>query len=714
MNPLVVTPSHRPNESLLGYALRVSEENGYETPWHMLNYAGVDQSAMKTAGFPHQKLAMLVGKPAIALEPISYSGLAGDGKREFKILAHGLGKSVKYNPLRLKHPSFCPQCVVEDGHINAFWDLTIAVACPRHEVQPISRCQECGTSLSWFRRGLLKCKCGAGLVAENTTEIPQAIIDLMSLLWAKLNQDSLSTFENKSNFPIEDLNNMPIRSFLALIPALARLVNDLEKSTDPASVFNDVHKAAGVFEDWPKNFHSFLRNYATKSKNINVHTASLRKRFESLYQSLFKGPVFAKDIAFMRSEFVNFGLQEWGDGIVDSRMIGSENGQKRYVSISELAQQVGVRPITIKGWAEKGKLGFKKIVIGNQTRYVGDTHLLPKPKESESIIMRDRQAAAYIGLPVKVLLALRDVGVYVVEYIPKFKYGYAEQDLINFKAQLLARSTLVDEDLIAHESVLSLEYVMQEIRFRSAKGKADFIAAYLEGEILSVGKTSESLENIYFKKSDVNSFAQQYRSRLNTVSGIISYTEASALVGSDYGAIMALTDAGFIHKLPDRSTVSLDRLSVESFAASYVGLAQISAERNTSSSRLIRLCNEHSVSVLSVPRKEQGAAFFIKRSDCSHLVDLIELHPSRSERVAKNKLLMNDAPSKLKRYLDNLRSRNELLPQRAGKPNKRKIAAQCGFDRNTIYQNDMLRKMLEDFENETRVHSEKPTICSEN
>ena len=92
MSLLVVTPSHKANESLWGYALRISEENGYETPWHMLNYVGIDQRAMKTAGFPHQKLAILVGKPAIALEPISYSGQVANGVREFKIL----GQLVKW------------------------------------------------------------------------------------------------------------------------------------------------------------------------------------------------------------------------------------------------------------------------------------------------------------------------------------------------------------------------------------------------------------------------------------------------------------------------------------------------------------------------------------------------------------------------------------------------------------------------------------------
>ncbi|PPD12591.1 hypothetical protein [Methylophilus sp.] len=458
--------------------------------------------------------------------------------------------------------------------------------------------------------------------------------------------------ENKSKFPLEELDKMPMRSFLALIPALAKLVNDLEESTAPESIFNDVYQAARIFEDWPKNFHTFLGNYAVKSKKINVHTLSLRKHFESLYQSLFKGPSFAKDINFIKSEFVNFCLQEWGDGIVDNRMIGSEGKQKRYVSISELAQLVGARPVTIKGWADKGKLGFKKIVVGNQTRYVGDANLLPKPKESESKIMGDREAAAYIDLPVKVLSELRDSGVYVVEYYLKFKNGYAEQDLINFRTRLLEKSTLIDENLIDHDCVYSLRYVMQEIRFRSAKGKADFITAYLDGEILSVGKTSESLEHIYFKKSEVNSFAQQYRSRLNSEGGIISYSEATVLIGCDYGAIMALIDEGFIVKAADRNSVSLDRKSVEDFAARYVGLAQVAAERKTSSQRLVRLCNEHSVQVLTVPRKEKGTALFINRCDCTHLVELIELYPSRSERVAKNKLVLNDAPSKLKRYLE--------------------------------------------------------------
>jgi hypothetical protein len=121
---LVRTPFHAPTESLLGYALRLSETNGYETPWHILKLAGIEPSAMTNAGFPVAKLAAILGRRPEALRNIAYMMPFGR-QTSYVILEHQLGGSLTTSPFRLQRPALCPECVSDRGYIEAFFDLRL-------------------------------------------------------------------------------------------------------------------------------------------------------------------------------------------------------------------------------------------------------------------------------------------------------------------------------------------------------------------------------------------------------------------------------------------------------------------------------------------------------------------------------------------------------------------------------------------------------------
>jgi len=153
-----------PTESLFGYILRVSETNGYDTPRHILNYAGYERGSMRSAIFLVDKLAEILGCNVSELEAIAYYIIDENGKRTFRIRNHNLGTKLPIEFLRITKPSFCPQCVQEHKFIDAFWDLYFAVACPQHRCQLLSTCPICKMYLRWFRPGLLTCNCGTNLI----------------------------------------------------------------------------------------------------------------------------------------------------------------------------------------------------------------------------------------------------------------------------------------------------------------------------------------------------------------------------------------------------------------------------------------------------------------------------------------------------------------------------------------------------------------------
>jgi hypothetical protein len=219
MTLLVRTPRHHLTESLLGYVLRVSEENGYETPWHIMRLAGVAPPQMRSAAFPVEKISAILGNKGESLAEISYR-FEKHGDAHYKILNRELGRGLKASPLRLSQPAFCPECVKKDGYIDAFWDMNVAVACPRHKCEVLSSCLQCGEKLSWFRPGLLTCKCGANLGDMRAAAVGSPLADLMAVVYSALHEEPTSKLSASSGIPIKFLANIPLRALINVLEAL--------------------------------------------------------------------------------------------------------------------------------------------------------------------------------------------------------------------------------------------------------------------------------------------------------------------------------------------------------------------------------------------------------------------------------------------------------------------------------------------------------------
>jgi hypothetical protein len=152
--PLLVRhPAPYPTESLLGYVLRVSEDNGYNSPWSVYRLAGMKSNEIRASGVRLEKLARIMNWPQGRLDAIAYSA-PPEQPRWSRLLGHPL----LHQDLNLTRPRFCSQCLCEKGFLEAHWDLAVMVACPVHGCSLVSSCRQCGRRLRWFRRGLLECE----------------------------------------------------------------------------------------------------------------------------------------------------------------------------------------------------------------------------------------------------------------------------------------------------------------------------------------------------------------------------------------------------------------------------------------------------------------------------------------------------------------------------------------------------------------------------
>jgi hypothetical protein len=161
---------------MYGYLLRLTETNGYTTPWTIFSIAGIPQNHTRPCALPLLKLARVANRNVEELKAIAYRPTA-----DLPRIPHLLGHRVRLTDLRLGSPHICPSCIQEKGFIEAHWDLGFMIACPIHRCLSTVQCSRCQCPLSWFRQGLLECRCGAAL-PETRRRLPPHVCDLLDVL----------------------------------------------------------------------------------------------------------------------------------------------------------------------------------------------------------------------------------------------------------------------------------------------------------------------------------------------------------------------------------------------------------------------------------------------------------------------------------------------------------------------------------------------------
>jgi hypothetical protein len=339
MTLLIRTPALYPTESLLGFILRVAEANGYESPRYIWSLAQVPRGAEMAPRLPIEELAGILGQCPDDLRRIAYRANF-EGRGAYKILDHALGDDLRGGPLRLKQPAFCPQCVAEQGYLDAFWDLSAAVACPIHRRKVLHNCPAGGRPITWMRPALLRCGCGASLADAVCEPASDPLCELMKVIQARLYRRPIDAADRATWLPMAPLASIPLSPLIRMLAVLGTQVLDA-RNIAPVRDAMAVAEAAEVLADWPHGYHRFLSQLGSRSLAKQPHAVGLRKQFRRFYDAIFRNPTFAAHAAFLREEFLRFGLREWGRAAVDHKLLrhieAKDSG--RFVSKAEFVAE---------------------------------------------------------------------------------------------------------------------------------------------------------------------------------------------------------------------------------------------------------------------------------------------------------------------------------------------------------------------------------------
>lgn len=678
---LLRTPAPHPTESLLGYVLRLSEDNGYDSPWHVLVQAGIHQGEIASPSFPIHKLASVTGRPSTAYESIAYRA---PGKAiGYQLLGHHLGDSSVCRSLRLRRPAFCLCCAEESGLIDAFWDLGFAIACPRHRAGLTTACSSCSQGLSWFRPGLLQCKCGADLRESSRSEANEAVLALMEVLRAKLHGDLPSPWAQSST-PCGALAALSLRELVALIRQLGSFALLAESGSSTGSDEAIVKAAAESLSEWPRRFHQLLRKLG-ELPGARMDSPSLVVRLGAFYSAMLKG---RPEHAFLKDEFIQFGAQEWGEGLVDVRML-SAGTDRRFTSRAELARRTGIDPRTLSKWALAGKLSIMEVENSRGRRYVADAAELPAKSDAPGYLIEERRAAQLLRLPVAVLATLKG-SHYVAAHSPAMKRGYHSADIETFRLKLSGRiaATAPLPVSISADETITLEAVMRQTRFGGAGNKAAFLGGYLDGGIEGFQVTGGVQTEVVFLRSTVDTFARSGRAS----SEAISRADAGKMLACGTKMVDALIADGHIRSSTEYGGRVL-KASVDAFLERYVPLPLIAVELGTKTTVLLRQSDELDLAVLQFTDIRGARAAFVSREQVSRL---------RESRTQLQKTRRVQPVEALRHYIEELSRSGKRLPRKGLVPNKVEIARACGFDRGLFTKNAAISELLQRADREDR------------
>lgn len=608
---LVYTPLAKAREGLLGYVLRLSETNGYDTPWHILKMAGLTQEQMTSASLSIDKLSKLIGRPAQELEQLPWQRYPSGGSVPEK------GAELLAN-LLLKKPKICPHCVAENGNIDPAWDLRVMLACPKHGTPLVNRCPACQHRLSWFRPGLARCRCGHHIVNTESQPISQHTIDLLQVIYDTVHGLPTNP-QPPSKIPASDLHQMGIDDLLKLIFKVGNaLLGNEPKGKYKAWSQDRLERTAAFFQDWPSHFHEFLHANDPKSTRAIV---GLTRRFENLYRTLIAAKNIPRGkLSFMRRAFGEYGNhieltsgadprfflspEKWQELVKDfsvaqiRRKTHNKTAPVEFVNQTELARSIGVQRTTARHWAERGLFGLRR-----QTRSLsGQTfYELPSLLPSRATDMLDtREAARYLKMPVSILKRLRRDGYYCTEYFGTRASQFNQLDLNKLRLKLLERAPASLLTLPADHVMLSTIFRM---RLNGSENKYQIVRNIMEGTLIPAGRLGERIDGIVIANQSIEAFREDI-----SIQKAIPAFRAAKILECDASVCSALVIIGELAGVYHGRWLFITTESIANFQNRYVSCVSIAKRLGTSSQHITGLLSAGGVELLSVQRTYRSTA----------------------------------------------------------------------------------------------------------
>lgn len=291
------TPEPYPDESPMGYVLRVAEHNCYESPNWILRLAGLDPPAFEKrcrglgalsvdAGL-ERFMGLFAHQLCVLVETLVVKDAGGGESRIPR-------STIPAVALRPRYRKVCPECLRERSYCRSSWDLVCVTACPTHRAVLLDACPACQRRVGWNRPGVSVCRCRYDWRDHPTVPIEDAQMLATTLLMRAV--DGIGTGAGDAQQRCDPAGGLPLgdrcRVLLALAPlaVVAGQSGHLARGVSNTERHEAMEFAARVLTPWPSNFHRFCEQIVSKGSRF-----ALANRLDRL--------ATRDSLAFLRIEF---------------------------------------------------------------------------------------------------------------------------------------------------------------------------------------------------------------------------------------------------------------------------------------------------------------------------------------------------------------------------------------------------------------------------
>ena len=269
----------------------------------------------------------------------------------------------------------CRSCVAEDpNRERLLWSFRPLGVCPDHAEVLRSRCPSCRRVLSPRRLDLVRCRCGYVLTDGPAVAVTDRVVELSRQIVAWLSGTSFSTVALPTALGFWWLDRL--RSAISRAPTwLAHLRLEWAVPAELSDESLAWLAAADLIEAWPGACEEFLDVYQTVDKHLSTSTG-VGRSFGLLLRDADR--LEREGYSIPAETLRSYLLEKYRRGHLTRKVILFRSPQHRrqlrerpWLTQTEAARRLGVRPPTIAGLIQRGALVGEITFAGRKGRTVG-------------------------------------------------------------------------------------------------------------------------------------------------------------------------------------------------------------------------------------------------------------------------------------------------------------------------------------------------------
>ncbi len=317
VHPVIAQLQPFPDESLLGFGLRIAEANwaptGLRAIAMAIHTAKESRSDYLSLVSNIDALSQLTQIPVEDLQAMAFWHLPRDEwPASFNIGRHG--GTVSTTSLYRGFSRICVECLKEQPYTRRLWDLKFYQACHIHHCKLISNCHGCSRSLSWHRPTLMRCKaCHADIRGACSQAATQAEVNFAGFIAGCVKGSGSDSAQHVSIAP--EFKDISIGDLVNVLGFLAGYAKDGcpigvrgMVSSGNEELLENLRECEQLFADWPNALYRMI--------DANMHSSNdwlpPEKKFPHIYRAIARTHKSAYPLTRLRPLMVRYLAERHG------------------------------------------------------------------------------------------------------------------------------------------------------------------------------------------------------------------------------------------------------------------------------------------------------------------------------------------------------------------------------------------------------------------